>query len=245
MNALALLETRGATKRFGGLLAVNNVSLKVACGQIYGLIGPNGAGKTTFLNTISGTYAPEAGKVYFDGKDVTKAKPYFVCHNGMARTYQIVRSFPKMTVLENVLVGGIFGARRSREEATGIAREMLEFVDFPSSYETVAEDLNTIQLKKLEMARALSTNCKLLLLDEVAAGLTPSELNDITVLIRKMRDEMGITIIIVEHLMKLIMDVCDRISVLYFGEKLAEGTPKEIAENESVIKAYLGENYML
>lgn len=242
---MALLETQGTTKRFGGLLAVNNVSLNVSCGQIYGLIGPNGAGKTTFLNTISGTYTPEAGKVFFDGKDVTKAKPYTVCHYGMARTYQIVRSFPKMSVLENVLVGGIFGGKRSREDATKTAQEMLKFVDFPASYEKMAEDLNTIQLKKLEMARALSTNCKLLLLDEVAAGLTPSELNDITLLIRKMRDEMGITIIIVEHLMKLIMDVCDRIAVLYFGEKLAEGTPQEIVENESVIKAYLGENYML
>lgn len=242
---MALLETQGATKRFGGLVAVNNVSLQVESGQIYGLIGPNGAGKTTFLNTISGTYVPEAGKIFFDGKDVTRTKPYAMCHQGMARTYQIVRSFPKMTVLENVLVGGVFGGKYSREQATHTAHTMLKFVDFPASCETLAEDLNTIQLKKLEMARALSTNCKLLLLDEVAAGLTPSELNDITLLIRKMRDEMGITIIIVEHLMKLIMDVCDRISVLYFGEKLAEGTPKEIAEDENVIKAYLGENYML
>ncbi len=245
MKVLVLLETQNACKRFGGLKAVNNVSIKVEQGQIYGLIGPNGAGKTTFLNIISGTYTPEEGKVFFNGKDVTGIKPFKVCHEGMARTYQIVRSFPNMTALENVLVGGIFGGKMSRHEARKKALEYLEFVGFPLSPDTFAYELNTMQLKRLEMARALSTNCKLLLLDEVAAGLTPGELNDITVLIRKMRDDMGITIIIVEHLMKLIMSVCDHIAVLYFGEKLAEGTPMEITEHEDVIKAYLGENYNL
>lgn len=242
---MILLETRNACKRFGGLKAVNNVSISVEEGQIFGLIGPNGAGKSTFLNVISGTYTPEEGKIFFKGKDITNKKPHKICHEGMARTYQIVRSFPNMTALENVLVGGIFGRGLGRHEAVRTAMDYLEFVDFPLSPHTCAYELNTVQLKRLEMARALSTNCKLLLLDEVAAGLTPSELNDITALIRKMRDDMGITIIIVEHLMKLIMDVCDRIAVLYFGEKLAEGTPKEITEHEGVINAYLGENYNL
>ncbi|MEL7563437.1 MAG: ABC transporter ATP-binding protein [Dehalobacterium sp.] len=239
-----ILETECVCKRFGGLQAVKDVSLQVEKGQIFGLIGPNGAGKTTFLNSIAGTYAPENGKVIFNGKDITGFKADKICHAGMARTYQIVRSFPQMTVLENVMVGGIFGGKLSSEAAVKKAAELLDFVEFPVGYDILAQNLNTIQLKRLEMARALATNCNLLLLDEVAAGLTPSELNDITVLIRKIRN-MGITIIIVEHLMKLIMDVCDRIAVLYFGEKLADGSPKEITENEKVIKAYLGENYML
>jgi len=239
-----ILETECVCKRFGGLQAVKDVSLQVEKGQIFGLIGPNGAGKTTFLNSIAGTYAPENGKVIFNGKDITGFKADKICHAGMARTYQIVRSFPQMTVLENVMVGGIFGGKLSSEAAAKKAAELLDFVEFPVGHDILAQNLNTIQLKRLEMARALATNCNLLLLDEVAAGLTPSELNDITVLIRKIRN-MGITIIIVEHLMKLIMDVCDRIAVLYFGEKLADGSPKEITENEKVIKAYLGENYML
>ncbi|ATW27870.1 ABC transporter ATP-binding protein [Candidatus Formimonas warabiya] len=239
-----ILETEKVCKRFGGLQAVKEVSLQVEKGQIFGLIGPNGAGKTTFLNSIAGTYAPESGKVIFTGKDVTGYRADKICHAGMARTYQIVRSFPQMTVRENVMVGGIFGGKQSREKAARRAEELLDFVEFPLSHDLLAQNLNTIQLKRMEMARALATNCHLLLLDEVAAGLTPGELNDITALIRRIRD-MGITIIIVEHLMKLIMDVCDRISVLYFGEKLAEGTPEEITENEKVIKAYLGENYLL
>lgn len=239
-----ILETECVCKRFGGLQAVKNVSLQVQKGQIFGLIGPNGAGKTTFLNSIAGTYAPEQGKVVFNGKVITGLKADKICHAGIARTYQIVRSFPQMTVLENVMVGGIFGGKLSKEAAAKKGAELLDFVEFPVGHHLLGQNLNTIQLKRMEMARALATNCSLLLLDEVAAGLTPGELNDITVLIRKIRD-MGITVIIVEHLMKLIMDVCDQIAVLYFGEKLADGSPEEIRENEKVIKAYLGENYLL
>jgi len=240
---MILLETKNLSKRFGGLKAVNDVSLQVMQGDIYGLIGPNGAGKTTFLNTISGMYVPDKGRVFFDGFDMTGRKPHQFCHRGMARTYQIVRCFPQMTVLENLLIGGIFGARTHRMTATKKALEMLEFVEFPHSPETPVNTLNTMQLKRLEMARALSTNCKMLLLDEVAAGLTPVELNDITRLMFQIRDKMGVTIIIVEHLMKLIMDVSDKIVVLYFGEKLMEGTPAEIIANEDVQRAYLGEDY--
>lgn len=224
---------------------MNNVNIKIEGGTIYGLIGPNGAGKTTFLNTISGTYPATSGTVMFCGEDVTNAKPYTMCKKGLARTYQIVRSFQQMSVLENVIVGGIFGANLSRNQAEKVAKKYLDFVGFPLDSSVPASSLNTMQLKNVEMARALSTGCRMLLMDEVAAGLTPAELTDISILIKRIRDEMGITIIIIEHLMKLIMDVCDYISVLYFGELLASGTPEEIVPNKSVIKAYLGENYIL
>lgn len=237
---MALLEVNALSKRFGGLKAVNNVSLRVEQGEIYGLIGPNGAGKTTFLNTISGMYLPDGGSVIFDGHDMTGRKPHQFCHRGMARTYQIVRCFPQMTVLENVLIGGIFGAGLHRPAATVKAMEMLDFVEFPFPADTPAHTLNTMQLKRLEMARALSTNCKMLLLDEVAAGLTPGELNDVTRLMFQIRNDMGVTIIIVEHLMKLIMGISDRIAVLNFGEKLIEGTPDEVVADEDVQRAYLG-----
>ena len=242
---MAILETNNLCKHFGGLKAVNNVSVKVESGSIYGLIGPNGAGKTTFLNTISGAYPPTSGTVMFRGENVTNAKAFKMCRKGMARTYQIVRSFQRMTVMENVIVGGIFGANLGRNEAVRTAEKYLDFVGFPLSPDAPAQSLNTIQLKQVEMARALSTDCKMLLLDEVAAGLTPAELDDIAALIKKIRDEMGVTIIIIEHLMKLIMDVCDYISVLYFGELLASGAPQAIVSNDAVIRAYLGENYML
>ena len=242
---MILLETKDLCKHFGGLKAVNNVNIKVEQGQIYGLIGPNGAGKTTFLDSISGVQQPTSGKVIFDGKDVTTAKSFDMCHRGMARTFQIVRSFQDMTVLENVIVGGIFGAGHSRAEAEKAAHNYMDFVGFPLPSSIKASQLNTIQLKKVEMARALSSDCKMLLLDEVAAGLTPAELDEIATLIKRIRDEMGITIIIIEHLMKLIMDVCDYISVLYFGELLASGKPEDIVNDPEVIKAYLGDNFIL
>lgn len=239
-----ILEAVGVCKNFGGLKAVNNVSLKVKEGQIYGLIGPNGAGKTTFLNCVAGTFPPNSGKILFNGKNITGFKADKICHEGIGRTYQIVRSFPKMTALDNVMVGAIFGPNKSYANPRKKALEMLEFVEFPVSYNTLAENLNTMQLKRLELARALASDCRLLLLDEVAAGLTTGELVDITSLIRRIRDN-GITIIIVEHLMKLIMDICDYIAVLNFGEKLNEGTPEEITNCDKVAKAYLGDQYML
>lgn len=236
---MELLQTKNVTKRFGGLVAVKDVSLNVRKGQIFGLIGPNGAGKTTLLNSISGVYRPEEGKVFFSGQDITPLSADEICHCGVARTFQIVHSFPQMTVLENVMVGAIFGGRKDHEKPEIVAKKMLDFVEFPLSHDSLAQDLNTIQLKQLELARALATECSLLLLDEVAAGLTPAELGDLSDLIRRIRDS-GITIIMVEHLMKLIMGVCDRIAVLSFGEKIAEGAPEEITKNEKVIEAYLG-----
>ncbi|HWR38153.1 MAG TPA: ABC transporter ATP-binding protein [Patescibacteria group bacterium] len=239
-----ILQTKGVGKRFGGLHAVKDVSMEVPKGSIFGLIGPNGAGKTTFLNSLAGYYPPDSGEVWFNGKNITGFPAAKICHCGMARTFQIVHSFAQLSVLENVMVGAVFGDPHRKEKAETVVTRMLDFVEFPLSHQTLAGELNTIQLKRLEMARALSTNCSLLLLDEVAAGLTPGELGDLTKLILKIR-QSGITIIMVEHLMKLIMDVCDRIAVLYFGEKLAEGNPHEIFQNPKVTEAYLGENYLL
>jgi branched-chain amino acid transport system ATP-binding protein len=238
-GGIVILETKGLCKRFGGLKAVNNVSLNVDEGQIYGLIGPNGAGKTTFLNTIAGVYRADGGNATFKGKDITNFSSDKITHAGMARTFQIVHSFADLSALQNVMVGAIFGNKKSKENPEKIANDMLDFVEFPSKHEILAKELNTVQLKRLELARALSTGCDLLLLDELAAGLTPAELDDLSVLIKKIRDK-GVTIIMVEHLMKLIMGVCDRIAVLYFGEKIAEGTPEEITHNEKVLEAYLG-----
>ena len=239
-----ILETDKLCKHFGGLKAVNDVSIYVEEGDIFGLIGPNGAGKTTLQNAIAGTFPPTSGKVYFEGKDITGFKPHQVCHAGINRTYQIVRSFPRMTALENVVIGGIFGAGLSEREARKKALELLNFVEFPVDPNTPANTLNTMQLKRIEMAKALASNCRLLFLDEVAAGLTPGELNDIIVLMRRIRDS-GVTILIVEHLMKLIMEVCNRIAVLCFGELLAMDVPSVVTANEEVCRAYLGDSLVL
>ncbi|WP_459917000.1 ABC transporter ATP-binding protein [Desulfocicer niacini] len=239
-----ILETQGLCKYFGGLKAVEDVSISLKKGEILGLIGPNGAGKTTFQNCIAGTFPPTKGRVILDGKDITGFKANRCCHSGMARTYQIVKFFPQMTVLENVMVGSIFGKQQGGVDARKKAVEMLDFVEFPMGHDVIAENLNTMQLKMLELARALATDCKLLFLDEVAAGLTPSELVDITDLILRIRDH-GTSILIVEHLMKLIMSVCDQIAVLNFGRKIADGTPREITEDPVVSKAYLGANAKL
>lgn len=226
-------------KRFGGLIAVDNVSVNVQEGEIFGLIGPNGAGKTTFLNCISGFYTPEKGKIFFKGQDILKLSPHELCHRGMARTFQIVRSFPKMSALDNVKVAAVFGGKKHKNPSKR-AEELMDFVGFPVAKNILAENLNTMQLKRLELARALATNCQLLLLDEVAAGLTPTELPDFIDLIRRIRDS-GVTIITIEHVMKFIMGVCDRITVLQFGKQIAEGTVAEIKNNPKVTEAYLGE----
>lgn len=239
-----MLEVSGVTKRFGGLVAVNEVSLQVEEGQIFGLIGPNGAGKTTLLNVIAGVYRPEAGKVRLKGADITGFSPDMVCKKGIARTFQIVRSFPNMTVLENAMVPVIFGTGTRVANPSRRAEEILDFVEFPAARDTLAKNLNTVQLKRLDLARALASDCRLLLLDEIAAGLTPTELIDLIKLVRKIRDR-GVTIITIEHLMRVIMEICDRIAVLQYGQKIAEGTPEEISRNPKVAEAYLGEKYIL
>lgn len=239
-----ILETVDIVKNFGGLTAVDHVSLAISEGEIFGLIGPNGAGKTTLLNVIAGVYRPNAGVVRFKGEEITGLSADRICKRGISRTFQISQPFPRMSALENVLVSVIFGNDRAVENPVAKAEEMLRLVDFPMPKETLATNLNTAQLKRLDLARALASNPKLLLLDELAAGLTTGELADVMALVRKIRDR-GITIVLVEHVMRVIMGVCDRIAVLHYGEKIAEGTPEEIAADSKVAEAYLGEKYIL
>ncbi len=242
---MALLELNGVTKRFGGLTAVNNVTFNVEAGSIFGLIGPNGAGKSTLLNCLAGLTRPNAGTIHFDGHDTTGFPADKMSRLGLGRTFQIPRPFPRMTALENVAVSASFGgARLGARAVQERSLEMLEYVEFPRAPHTSAATLNAVQLKRLDLARALASRPKMLFLDEFAAGLTPSELHDIAKLLRRIRDD-GTTILMVEHVMRLIMDLCDTLSVLQFGELIAHGDAATVAQDERVREAYLGPNYML
>jgi len=241
-----LLRVENLTKSFGGLMALRNVSFHVNRGEIVGLVGPNGAGKSTLLNMISGIYGLDYGSIMFNGKDITNASPYKICRMGVAKTFQLVHSFPEMTACENVTVGALFGSSDgiNLDEAREKASITLDFVGFSGEkFNKPVKNLNVVELRLIQLARALATEPNLLLLDEVTTGLNPSESKKAVELIEKIRD-MGVTILMVEHVMRIIMNLSQRIVVLHHGEKIAEGSPKEIGSNQTVIDAYLGERFL-
>ena len=244
MPADDILVVDRVSKSFGGLRALDNVSFRVRRREILGLIGPNGAGKTTLFNVITGVYKPDSGRVVFDGTDITGWPPHRVARRGIARTFQIVKPFPNMSVKQNAMVGALFGRRADEitvEEAEDIAMRALEFVGLAEKAELPASALNIHEKKMLEMARALAAEPLLLLLDEVLAGLTPREVEEMLRVIERVRSERGVTVIMVEHLMHAVMNVADRVVVLSFGRKIAEGSPEEVASNPVVVEAYLGD----
>lgn len=238
-----MLVLSGIRKQIGGLTAVNNVDLTVNDGEIVGLVGPNGAGKTTLLNIISGILPPTGGKVSFNGEDITGLKPDRICRKGISKTFQIAESFPDMTAKECVMIGVLFGSDKApgMKEAQERALSVLAEVNFPREKAgTLNRNLNVVELKRLQLARALASRPKLLLLDELTTGLNPKESNEAVDLIRKIRDN-GTSILIIEHVMSVIMGVSDRIVVLDHGEKIADGRPYEVVNNQRVIDTYLGD----
>jgi len=238
---MQILNVTDMTKDFGGLRAVDNLSLTIEKGQILGLIGPNGAGKSTAFNCIAGVFAPTTGTITFAGEKINGKKPWDLCKSGLARTFQLVKPFASKSVLYNVTVGS-FISTNNRNLAEEKALKVLEELNFADKKDTLAGNLTIADRKRLEIARALATGPQLLLLDEVMAGLRPSEVDEMVAIIKHLRDT-GITIFVIEHIMRAIMALSDRIVVIQFGKKIAEGTPAQIASDENVIKAYLGEDY--
>jgi branched-chain amino acid transport system ATP-binding protein len=242
---MALVEARGVTKRFGGLAAVSEVSFDLEDGEILGLIGPNGSGKTTLVNVVTGALPYTAGEVRFRGDSIRGRPPHEIGRLGVSRTFQIVKPFRNLTVIQNVMVGALFGARGGAgtlTEARRRAEEVLDFVSLSHRAEMPADGLNVPERKRMELARALAMRPTVLLLDEVMAGLNPAEIDSAVALIKRIRDR-GTTLIVIEHVMKAIRDLSDRIMVLFHGEKLTEGPPAEVLNNPDVVSAYLGRRY--
>jgi len=240
----SILEIEGLSKSFAGLMAVKEISLKVNKGEILGIIGPNGSGKTTLFNLITGFLKPDRGKITFKGEDITGLKPHRICQAGIARTFQLVKPFAEMTTLQNVIAGRAYGCQpiKNLRQARTEAEELLSLTGLISKRSMVAGQLGLVDRKRLEIARALATKPELLLLDESMSGLNPIETEEAIQLIKKIRD-IGITVMLVEHVMKVVMGISDRIIVINVGEKIAEGKPQEITGNKAVIEAYLGKRY--
>ena len=238
-EATPLLVIAGLNKRFGGLTVTKDLSMAVPEGHIYGVIGPNGAGKSTLFNQISGYVRPDSGTIAFRGKDITGLPPHAVCLQGVARTFQVVRPFASRTVQYNVAVGA-FARTSRRDEALQRAKEIVNQVGLGRKADVQAKNLTIVDRKRLELAKALATQPMLLLLDEILAGLTPSEVDDAVALIRKIRDS-GVTIVMIEHVMRAVMALCERVLVINYGKTIAEGTPEQVTKHPEVISAYLGE----
>jgi branched-chain amino acid transport system ATP-binding protein len=245
LETTALLELKGVTKRFGGVAALNGVSASVSKGEVLGVIGPNGAGKTTLLNCISGVYKPDAGDISWQGQSIKGMRPHRVARLGIGRTFQIVKPFGSMTVRENAAVGALFGsgeARRGPKEAFKDADRVLELVGLRAKADLEVTALTIPDRKRLEVARAVATQPKLLLLDEVMAGLNSVEVDEALDMVRAVH-ATGVTVVLIEHVMRVIVGICTRAVVLDFGQVLVEGEPEVVLRDERVIQAYLGERY--
>jgi len=238
-----MLQVRGVSKSFGGLMALRHVDLRVDTGQVVGLIGPNGSGKTTLFNVLSGFLKPDAGEILFEGQRIDRQPPHLIAQRGLGRTFQIVRPLIDLTVAENLIAGPLYSQKLSMTEAWQRAQTLLDFVGLAHRASAPARDLTLVEKKRLEIARALSIQPRLLLLDEVFAGLNPSEVNSAVDLIRNLRHELGITVLLIEHVMKVTMETCDRIIVLSHGEKIAEGAPAEVTRLPAVLEVYLGADH--